>query len=294
MSETTVSGRFEALRAQVELALTGYLTDVQGDDGPIPGRLSEAMRYAVLGGGKRMRPILALAACEAVGGEASAALPFACALELIHAYSLVHDDLPCMDDDAERRGKPTVHVAWDEATAVLVGDGLLTLAFELVSSASGPAEARLAMVRLLAKAAGVCGMVGGQQYDIEAAAARPTVDEVRRLHAMKTGALFRAAVVGGGIAGGADAGCLEALRRYGVAVGRAFQVTDDLLELEAGALSSGSTHEDNVSLAVRLGLEAARAEAKALTGEALAVAEGLGGAGVLLAAIAAQIEARKS
>lgn len=190
-------------------------------------RLGEAMRYAVLGAGKRLRPSLALAACEACGGTGEDALPAAAAIEILHAYTLVHDDLPAMDDDDERRGRPTVHIKYDEATAILVGDGLLTLAFGTLASLSrGAGEA----VALLAQRSGRDELLGGQMLDLawQNAEHTPTLAELERLHAGKTGALFSAACELGAIAAGASAETRKAMAGYGLDVGVAFQHADDL------------------------------------------------------------------
>lgn len=287
----------EPLRALVDSALERRLRQLDGVDGAVPGVLTDAMGYAVLGGGKRVRPVLALAACQAVCGEPALALPVGCALELIHAYSLVHDDLPDLDDDAERRGQPTVHVKYGVPTAILTGDALLTEAFRILSDPHWEVDAAIQVraIALVAEAAGAAGMVGGQQYDIDAADVTPSVGEVGRLHAMKTGALFRAAVVGGGLAAGADADELAALEVYGRAVGRAFQLTDDLLDLlEAGAsaASSGDDHEDAVNLAVHLGHDVVRAEAAQQVESALSAVSRFGNRGEVLAAIARFIRDR--
>lgn len=303
-TDPNAASPFAPLRARVDDALDAWLGQLQGADGPVPERLQEAMRYGVLGGGKRMRPVLALAACQALGADPAAALPFACALELIHAYSLVHDDLPAMDDDAMRRGKPTVHVAYGQATAILTGDALLTEAFRILADHPAPSSlmtsARLRLVGLLAEAAGAAGMVGGQEFDMRAAADAERA-HVEQLHAMKTGALFRAAARGGAIAAAGDDAQIDALDRYGRLVGRAFQLTDDLLDLReaqdegaegASATSTGDPHEDAVNLAVQLGPEAARAEAAQLTAQARALARSFGPHGSTLDAIAALIETR--
>ncbi len=190
-------------------------------------RLGEAMRYALLGGGKRLRPALVLAACEACGGDAKQALPAAAAIEMLHAYTLVHDDLPAMDDDEERRGRATVHIQYDEATAILVGDALLTLAFGTMATLSqGAAEA----VILLAKRAGQNELLAGQMLDLQWQQAEhtPTASELERLHAGKTGALFSAACELGAIAAGATSANQELLASYGMDVGIAFQHADDL------------------------------------------------------------------
>ncbi len=209
-----------------------------------PGRLHEAMRYAVLEGGKRVRPLLTFAA-----GEVSAARPerlevAAAAVELIHAYSLVHDDLPCMDDDVLRRGKPTVHVEFDEATALLVGDALQSLAFQLLAEHALADEPRtqLEMVKLLASAAGSRGMAGGQQIDLEATGKALSVPELEAMHIHKTGALIRAAVLLGAACGGAaDASVRERLDQYAKTVGLAFQVVDDVLDAESSSATLGKT-----------------------------------------------------
>ncbi len=214
-------------------------TNAQGED---PVKLREAMRYAVLGGGKRMRPMVTIAACEAAGGRADQALWACCALELVHAYSLVHDDLPCMDDDAERRGMPTVHVAFGEANAVLVGDALLTRAFECLAlgfaeggmSASGAAQA----VQVLAAEAGIDGMVGGQVLDIALGQDIQKLEVLEQVHALKTGALYAAGGAMGALAAGADAGVVDALRRWGRNFGIAFQHADDVLDEEQISLRS--------------------------------------------------------
>ena len=198
-----------------------------------PERLHQALRYSVLNGGKRIRPILALAAAEAVGGDPGNALPAACAVELIHAFSLIHDDLPCMDDDDLRRGKPTSHKVFGESTALLAGDALLALAFEILAQTppSVPAAAALEAMRVVARAAGTMGMAGGQALDLEAEGRDVTLREVERIHRRKTGALIEAAVVAGGVIGGADEAQKKALGEYGRQAGLAFQIVDDLLDV---------------------------------------------------------------
>ncbi|HJU09327.1 MAG TPA: farnesyl diphosphate synthase, partial [Candidatus Binataceae bacterium] len=200
------------------------------------GRLIEAMRYSLLAGGKRLRPILALAACEAVGGKTRAALDYACALEMIHTYSLIHDDLPCMDDDDLRRGRPTNHKIFGEAIATLAGDGLLTDAFGLIASSAKSIaispEVVVETIAELAGAAGSGGMVGGQVIDLLAEGRSLNQQELELLHSKKTGALFIASVCGGARLGGAGSVELQALRNYARALGLAFQVTDDLLDVE--------------------------------------------------------------
>jgi geranylgeranyl pyrophosphate synthase len=216
-----------ASRAAVDAELTRLLADRADDDGD-PGRLREAMRYAVLGGGKRLRPAIVLGAAQAIAGpeRAKAALPAAAAVELLHAYTLVHDDLPAMDDDQLRRGQPTVHVAFGEATAILAGDGLLTLAFGALASLGAHAADAVAV---LAARAGARGLLAGQCRDLAAETAAPTsLAALERIHAEKTGALFAAAAELGAIAVGADARTRAALGQYGLVLGIAFQHADDL------------------------------------------------------------------
>jgi geranylgeranyl diphosphate synthase type II len=195
----------------------------------------EAMRYSLFAGGKRVRPILCLAVCEAVGGEGENALPAAMALECIHTYSLIHDDLPAMDDDGLRRGKPTNHVLYGEAGAILAGDGLLTLAFELLSgnllAALAPLD-RLQIINIIAAGAGSLGMVGGQAIDIACEGKDIDLVTLRQIHSRKTGALITASVQAGAIIGGADSHQFTALTTYGEKIGLAFQIADDLLNVE--------------------------------------------------------------
>lgn len=205
-----------------------------------PQRLMEAMRHSALGGGKRLRPFL-FAQSAALFSQPADPAPAACALELIHCYSLVHDDLPAMDDDDVRRGKPTVHIAYDEATAILAGDSLLTLAFDLMARESTHPDAviRVELVRLLAAASGVGGMAGGQMFDLMAETQTPDQTQIRKLQAMKTGALLQFACEGGALFGGATVEETLALKRYGEALGAAFQLADDLLDLTADEATMG-------------------------------------------------------
>ncbi|MBX9610849.1 MAG: polyprenyl synthetase family protein [Burkholderiales bacterium] len=244
-----------------------------------PGGLGEAMRYAVLDGGKRLRPLLVLAACDAVGGNPNAALRAACAVELIHAYSLVHDDMPCMDNDVLRRGKPTVHVKFGDATALLAGDALQALAFELLTPADGsvPDAMQAALCRLLARAAGHDGMAGGQAIDLASVGQPLSEAQLREMHRLKTGALLQGSVMMGAAcqtdhgAAGALAGA--ALKEYGAAIGLAFQVVDDILDVTGDAATLGKTAgkdaaHDKPTYVSLLGLEASRAYAQALLGQA--------------------------
>ena len=208
-----------------------------------PADLGAAMRYAVLGGGKRLRPLLALAACESVGGNAEAAMRAACALELIHAYSLVHDDMPCMDNDVLRRGKATVHVKYGQATALLAGDALQALAFELLTPLGGsvPAEMQAKLCALLARAAGEAGMAGGQAFDLASVGKALDEPNLKKMHELKTGALLQASVMMGAACGIAKIEQMTALSRYGRAIGLAFQVVDDILDVTADSATLGKT-----------------------------------------------------
>ena len=217
----------------VEEALQHYLP---ADD--IPAKIYEAVHYGVFNGGKRIRPILCLAAAEAVGGDLASAMPVACALELIHTYSLIHDDLPAMDNDDFRRGKPTCHKVFGEDMAILAGDALLTEAFVLLSRAekvrlSGfSAERRLAVIQEIAYAAGICGMVGGQALDVLSGKSESGEDTLREIHRRKTGALIVAAVKTGAIIFNAGKDKIQSLAEYGINVGLAFQIADDILNVE--------------------------------------------------------------
>jgi farnesyl diphosphate synthase len=210
-----------------------------------PARLHEAMRYSTLGGGKRMRPLLCHAAGEALGADPQTLDVAACAVELIHAYSLVHDDLPCMDDDVLRRGRPTCHVEFDEATALLVGDALQTLAFQVLAESELPShQRRLSMIALLAQAAGSRGMAGGQAIDLAAVGTTLTLEELEFMHIRKTGALIRAAVLLGahcGLGDDGDDATLEALGHYANRAGLLFQVVDDILDAEGSTVTLGKT-----------------------------------------------------
>lgn len=206
-----------------------------------PGRLHAAMRHAVLGGGKRMRPLLVYAAGAVSGAQEAMLDAPAAAVELIHAYSLVHDDLPAMDDDDLRRGRPTVHVAFDEATAILAGDALQTRAFEVLAQAPADADIRLAWVQALAGASGVAGMCGGQALDIDATGRQQGLEELARMHAWKTGALIRAAVRLGALAGRAAPDVVERLDGFASSLGLAFQIRDDILDVEGSSEQLGKT-----------------------------------------------------
>lgn len=244
--------------------LDAWLASVFADAWPV--RFADPLRYPLFGGGKRVRPLLVFAAYRAVTPSAAIAraLPCAAAVELVHTYSLVHDDLPCMDDDDERRGRPTVHRAFDEPTAVLVGDALLTHAFALLADAHDlPAEARVRMVARLARDAGYAGMVGGQAADIGLGASITELAVLERLHALKTGALIACSCALGGLAAGATPAQREALDVYGRAVGLAFQLADDVLDADEDAGDDGPP-----SFVRLLGVDATRARARALANDA--------------------------
>lgn len=235
-----------ALKSELKRALASfepYLTEVSLWS-EWPTRLAEASRYALFGGGKRVRPCLALLSAEAMGGSFQVALPWAAAVEMVHTYSLIHDDLPSMDDDDERRGRPTCHKRFDEATAILAGDALLTEAFTLTSRGAPSPSYAQDWTRLLAEAAGGAGMVGGQVEDIDG------VSELTALMSMqqkKTGALIKASVVGGGVSAGVEVEDLVRLERYGEALGLLFQLTDDLLDAEQDAERDGNSFLHHMS-----------------------------------------------
>jgi farnesyl diphosphate synthase len=242
-----------------------------------PAGLGDAMRYAVLDGGKRLRPLLVLAASEAVDGNQEAALRAACAVELIHAYSLVHDDMPCMDNDVLRRGKPTVHVRYGQAQALLAGDALQALAFELLApdGAAVPAAVQATMCRLLARSAGHAGMAGGQAIDLANVGRSLSEPQLREMHLRKTGALLQASVLMGAACGVPNATAQRALAAYGEAVGLAFQVVDDILDVTADSATLGKTPgkdaaQDKPTYVALLGLERSAAFARELRTDALA------------------------
>jgi len=201
-----------------------------------PDRILEAMTYSLMAEGKRIRPVLCVAAAEAAGGNPEDALPAACALEMVHTYSLIHDDLPAMDDDALRRGKPTCHMAFDEATAILTGDALLTLAFQTLASIelsnAEQAAKWLRVIRLISYAAGYCGMIQGQMLDITSEGRQLTLAELKSLHRLKTGALIEASISSGAVLGGLNSIKISLLESYAQNIGLAFQVTDDILNVE--------------------------------------------------------------
>jgi farnesyl diphosphate synthase len=281
---------FDAWSRERQQRIEGVLERVLPPaDGPA-ARLAAAMRYATLGGGKRVRPLLAYAASEVTGADAERVDGRAAALELIHAYSLIHDDLPCMDDDSLRRGKPTCHVAFDEATALLAGDALQSLAFCALAQ---PADAAAAEAcRLLADAAGVLGMAGGQQVDLDATGVATDEAALTRLHSMKTGALIRAAVqLGARAARPLAADEARALDAYAAAAGLAFQVVDDVLDVEGSAATLGKTAgkdaaQRKATFVSLLGVDRAKARARSLRDDAHAALERFGSTAVRLRELA--------
>lgn len=261
-------------RAQVEQALQDWVGV------GAPAGLGEAMRYAVLDGGKRLRPLLALAAAQAVQGHAEAALRAACAVELIHAYSLVHDDMPCMDNDVLRRGKPTVHVAFGQAQALLAGDALQAQAFELLTPPASevPPAMQAQCCRILAQAAGAHGMAGGQAIDLASVGQPLTEAQLRHMHRLKTGALLQASVMMGAACGTVSVQGQQALLDYAQALGLAFQVVDDVLDVVADAATLGKTPgkdaaNDKPTYVALLGLEGAQALAQQLLEQACTALE---------------------
>ena len=293
----------------VEHALDAWVSvDASADlDHHAPAELMAAMRYAVLDGGKRLRPLLVLAAYEAVNGAADtpadqAVLRAACAVELIHAYSLVHDDMPCMDNDVLRRGKPTVHVEFGEASALLAGDALQALAFELLTPdvVVMPAQQQAHLCRLLSRAAGCAGMAGGQAIDLASVGLQLSETQLREMHRLKTGALLQASVLMGAACGQATPVATAALQEFGAAIGLAFQVVDDILDVTADSATLGKTagkdaDHDKPTYVSLMGLEGATAYAQALQAQALAALAGSGLADVCaLQALAVMVVQRSS
>jgi farnesyl diphosphate synthase len=238
MTEPSFEGWMKSIQTEMEVTLVKFLPPATQK----PARLHEAMQYAVLDGGKRVRPLLVYAAGALFDADAAELARAAAAVEMVHAYSLVHDDMPCMDDDALRRGKPTVHVQYDEACALLVGDALQAQAFEVLSQGRLDATRQLAMVRVLAKASGSLGMCGGQAIDLASVGLSLSLQDLEQMHTLKTGALLRAAVLLGALAGKSlSADEVAALDQYSSAVGLAFQVVDDVLDATADSATLGKT-----------------------------------------------------
>ncbi len=262
----TVEATFARWRDRIESQLDASLPSPSD----APRGLHQAMRYAVLGGGKRMRPLLVYAGGRVFSADENALDAPAMAVELIHAYSLVHDDLPAMDDDALRRGRPTTHIAFDEATAILAGDALQTRAFSLIADAALPAQLRVECLQTLAHASGAAGMCGGQALDIDATGHQQPLQALERMHALKTGALIRAAVRMGALCGQAPAADLATLDTVASALGLAFQVRDDILDVEASSEQLGKTAGKDEAQAkstfpALLGMDGAKAHLRTLS-----------------------------
>jgi geranylgeranyl diphosphate synthase type II len=296
-----LAGWIGARRQAIEAALDAALPPPAA----WPATIHRAVRYSLFAGGKRIRPLLVLAAAEAVGGDADDAMPLACAVEMIHTYSLIHDDLPAMDDDDLRRGKPTSHKVFGEAIAILAGDALLTKAFALMAAAydgdADQAELRrlLFTTSLLATAAGTTGLIGGQVEDLESEGRAVDAAALERMHCGKTGALLSACVLGGGMLARGTGADLARLNAYGNAIGLAFQVVDDVLDATADAAALGKTagKDEAAGKATYVsvhGLEKARTIADALLAEALAAVAPLGDRGRVLAALAETIVRRQA
>ena len=293
IAETDFQAWMGGIQARMEAVLARELPAAH----VAPARLHEAMRYATLEGGKRARPLLAFAAGEVSAAPAERLEITAAAVELIHAYSLVHDDLPCMDDDVLRRGKPTVHVEYDEATALLVGDALQSLAFQLLAQ-HNLADNQLEMVRTLAAAAGSRGMAGGQAIDLESTGKTLTLPELEHMHIHKTGALIRAAVLLGYGCGKTVESDRKKLDRYAKAIGLAFQVVDDVLDYDGNTATLGKTagkdsKQGKPTYVSAIGLPRAKQMAEELRAEAHAALAGLGGPARRLAEVADFIVLRK-
>jgi len=306
MDNSAFAAQLAECQAGIERELESLLT-LEPRPGELarPRRLLEAMRYATLGGGKRLRPFLTIETARALGRVDKGPRRAGAAIECIHAYSLIHDDLPAMDDDDLRRGRPTTHRAFDEATAILAGDGLQALAFEILAEPATDARAdvRVALCLGLARAAGLAGMVGGQMLDIDAGLrnAPLSLDDIRRLQAMKTGALLKFSVEAGAILAGAGAAVRKALETYGRAIGAAFQIADDILDVESDAATLGKragkdAEQNKATLVGALGLEGARDELDRLVEEAFSAidATGAGAKGDVLRATARFVAMRKN
>jgi len=288
--------------ASLREAIDGTLDRLLAGDPLSPPRILEAARYAVLGGGKRLRPTLLVLSGEALGGRREDLLPAAGAVEMIHAFSLVHDDLPALDDDALRRGRPTVHVRFDEATAILAGDALLNLAFETLArwpEGNGWSRRKLEAIRILGAAVGMSGMIGGQVLDLEFEGKDASTEDLERIHRLKTGALITACCVAGGLLAGGGRAEIEALDGYGRALGLAFQITDDILDVEgtAGQIgkSPGKDAKDAKATFPSLyGIEESRRLSARSTAAAVEALAPLGPRGDLLAEVARSVATRRN
>lgn len=292
----TASERAAEYLEKIEASLEEFLPAV--DPGSPGATVNDAMRYSLLAGGKRIRPVLALGFCELCGGEFSAALPFACAVEMVHAYSLIHDDMPCMDDDDMRRGKPTNHKVYGEDIALLAGDGLLTKAFETALSAQNPEIAAKAGL-ILAQCAGEHGMVGGQCIDLESEGSEVDMELLRKMDLGKTVALISAACQMGCVAAGADSALLESAKQYATGLGMAFQIRDDILDVLGNSqklgknvgMDSAREKRNYVSL---LGVERAQEMVHDYTEQAVSALERFPGDSTFLKTLALGLEEREA
>ena len=295
--EFDLKGYIDRERSVIDEEMRRWLPDPE----PPTATLFEAMEYSAMSGGKRLRPILVRAAARAVGGDPDAVLPAACAIEFIHTYSLIHDDLPAMDDDDLRRGRPTLHKVYGEAMAILAGDALLTLAFQVMASPwpqEPTASARRQATEILARAAGPLGMVGGQVADILYEGAEIDLELLRFIHRRKTGALITAALLMGGVLAGGSEAQLERLERYGMAAGHAFQVVDDILDVEGdtailGKQVGSDEARGKSTYPSLMGLEASRQKARELVAQAQEAVAPFGEAAAPLRAIADYIVTRR-
>lgn len=288
VSPVVTDDTWQALRSQINSQLELYIEHVPG----CPSKLQEAMAYSLLAGGKRIRPVLTLLACEACGGDPQAAMPAACAIEMVHTYSLIHDDLPAMDDDDLRRGRPTNHVVFGEGLAILAGDGLLTLAFEIMARDVQPPNVAAACCADLARAAGRVGMVGGQVADLEAEGGGiDSLEQLEGIHRRKTGRLLSSALTLGARIAQCDTELLEKLENYGRCIGLAFQIADDLLDIRGDlqimgkAVRKDAAH-GKLTYPSLLGVEASVVRARSLVAEACRWISPLGKRGRRLEALA--------
>lgn len=284
---TLFTPEVDAFRQRIDGALDRY-TQLDQD---CPDHLREAIRYVLLAPGKRLRPLLVLAANQLCGGQIEDAMPSACAVEMIHNYSLIHDDLPAMDDDELRRGRPTCHIKFDEATAILAGDALIPLAFETIVANTNPATVAAACVGELAVASGPCQLVGGQADDLRLQFATPDLDSLEKIHRRKTGALLTVSLKLGGLTAGASAEQLDALARYGQHLGLAFQIVDDLLDLNGNAEKMGKKTGKDADAGKQtypsvIGQEASQQRANEMIEQAIAAIEIFGEAAAPLRALA--------
>ena len=270
MTDFEFKNRMDSDLRLIESALTDYLPECKyGQDSVV-----EAMRYSLKNGGKRLRPVFCLEFAKCCGASAEEALAFACALEYVHTYSLIHDDLPCMDNDDFRRGKPSCHKQFGEATALLAGDALLTHAFEIIAFADLPAEKKAAATSILAECAGVCGMIGGQVIDLKYESENPTLSQLLDVHTLKTGALISAACRLGCIAGNATDVQLEAADKFAQKLGIAFQIKDDILDVIGDSAVLGKpvgsdAENDKITYVTLMGLERSQKDVEAFTAEAI-------------------------